>query len=336
MDQRSGAAAAQGPASGQDARDADQEEKGAGQLYVDVVGMVPENYSSDAREAWTRELARGWVTSTSMHATFRAIVGPLTGNSFRKQMAKLPEARIPMRVDRANSVTVVRHAGEVGYETRYQEARATAERAGPSLPVAPLAQYVLLAPPFLDHDGFRADTKDLETNRHHRDKMGFFVDYHQHEVPSCPVGVRALHYVWVPYLFKGVNTPFGAVVELPTVHCYFWDMLKANDLFTWNVFKSVWSVITGVSLLNEALFGARAWLHPRTLRTWFRRVTPDFTCHGHDGPVASAARELMAFLDLLDRVTPIVGLEARLLRERGTGRFRRTWVKVTFESGDGV
>lgn len=121
----SGASATQGPACGHDNHAAGQEDQGAGQLYVDVVGTVPENYTPGAREALGREQARGWVTSTPVHATFRAIDGSMAGNSFRKQMAKLPEARVPMLADRANSITVVRHAGEVGYVTRYEEAQAT-------------------------------------------------------------------------------------------------------------------------------------------------------------------------------------------------------------------
>lgn len=336
VDRGSGTSSTQGPTGGHDDHAAGQEEEGAGQLYVDVVGMVPENFTPGAREAWDREQARGWVTTTSAHASFRAIDGPMVGNSFRKQMAKLPEARVPMRADRANSITVVRHSGEVGYVTRYKEVRAKMEQLGSPMPMAPMAQYVIAAFPFLDHDCFQADPKDLVTNRHHRYKMGFLVDYHQQEFPSCPVGVRALHYVRVPHWFKGVDIPFGSVVALPVVHCYFRDMLRANDLFTWNVFKSEWAVTAGVFLLNEALCVARAWLYSRTLRTWIRRVTPEFICQNRDGPVAAAARDLKALLDLLDQVTPVAGLEARLLHERGPDRTRSTWIKVSFESVDGV
>lgn len=97
------------------------------------------------------------------------------------------------------------------------------------MPMATLAQYVLAAPPFLDQDGFQADPEDLLTNRHHRDKMGFLVDNHQQEFPSCPVAIRDLHYVRVPHWFKGVDVPFGSVIELPMVHCYFRDMLNNSN-----------------------------------------------------------------------------------------------------------
>eukprot|EP00170_Pyropia_yezoensis_P001484 contig_6522_g1488 len=133
--------------------------------------------------------------------------------------------------------------------------------------MAPLAQYVLSAPPFVDQDGFQADPKDLVTNRHHRDKMGLLVDNHQQEFPSSAEGVRALHYVRVQHCFKGVNVPFGSIVELPVVHCYFRDVLRANDLFTWNVFKSESSVAAEVFLLNDVVCGAKAWLYSRTLHS---------------------------------------------------------------------
>lgn len=48
----------------------------------------------------------------------------MVGTSLRKQMAKLPEARVLMLADRAKSITVVRHAGEMGHVTRYKEVRA--------------------------------------------------------------------------------------------------------------------------------------------------------------------------------------------------------------------
>lgn len=139
-----------------------------------------------------------------------------------------------------------------------------------------------------------------------------------------------MHYVWVPHWLYGVDVPFGSVVELPVVHCYFQDMLKANDQSTWNVFKTEWSVTAGVFLLNKALCGAKAWLVSRTLRTWIRRVTPEFICQNRKEPVASAARDLNFLLDLLDQVTPVACLEARLFRERGPERLRRTWIKVSF------
>eukprot|EP00170_Pyropia_yezoensis_P003811 contig_15928_g3822 len=113
-------------------------------------------------------------------------------------------------------------------------------------------------------------------------------------------------------------------------------MLRANDLFTWNVFKSEWSVTAGVILLNEALGGAKAWLFAQTLRTWIRRPTSEFICQNRNWSVASAARNLKAFLNLLEQVTPVAGLEVRLVCERGPDRLRRTWIKVSLESVDGV
>lgn len=243
-----------------------------------------------------------------MHATFQAIDRPEVGDSFRKQMAKLFEAWVPIMSVRANSNTVVRLAGEMGYMTRHQELRAQVEQWGSSMSMAPLAQCVLSAPPFLDFDGFHPDPEDLVTNEHYRDKMGFLVDYHQQDFPYCPVGGRALHFVRVPHWFKGVKVPLGSVDGLPVVHCSFRDMVRANDLFTWNVFKSELSVAAGVFLLNEALSGAKAWLYPRTQRTWFRRVTPEFICQNRNGPVSSTARDLEALMDLLDQVTPVAGL----------------------------
>lgn len=177
-----------------------------------MVGKIPESYTPGAREAWGPGQARGWVTSNPVHATFRAIDGPMVGNPFRKQMAKLPEARVPMLADRANSITVDRHAREVGSVTRYKKARAKVEQARFAMPMAPLARYVLAASSFLDHDGLQADPKDLVTHLHHRNQMSFPVDYHKQESSSCPLGIRALHYVRVPHWFKGVDIPFGFVV----------------------------------------------------------------------------------------------------------------------------
>lgn len=88
--------------------------KGRARLYVDVFGTVPETCTPETREAWDREQARGWVTSTPMHATFRPIDGPMVESFFRSQMAMSPEMRVPMLADRAHSITVVRHGGGVG------------------------------------------------------------------------------------------------------------------------------------------------------------------------------------------------------------------------------
>lgn len=96
VDRGSGTSSTQGPTGGHDDHAAGQEEEGAGQLYVDVVGTVLENFTPGACEAWSWEQTRGWVTSTPVHATFREIDGPMVGSSFRKQIAKLPEARVPM------------------------------------------------------------------------------------------------------------------------------------------------------------------------------------------------------------------------------------------------
>lgn len=92
----------------------------------------------------------------------------------------------------------------------------------------------------------------------------------------------------------------------------------------------------GVFLLTEALCEAKAWLFSLNLRTWIRRVTPEFICQNRYGPIPSAARDLKALLDLLDRVTPVAGLEARLVRERDPDQLRQGWTKASFESVDGV
>lgn len=248
--------------------DAGQEESGVGQLYVDAVGTVPDNNAAEAREAWQREEARGWVPSSAAHVTLRAIDGPTVGNSWRKQMAKMPEARVPQRADRATTITVVRHGHEEGYVTRYKAERAKVDQPmSPPMPAPPMTQYVIRAPPFLEHDGFTPDPKDLVTNRYHRDKTGFLVDWHQQEFPRSPAGIRGTHYVRVPAWFKSAEVPFGATVELPVVHCYFRDHLKAHDPFAWNVFKSEWTVAAGVHVLEGVQRTGRAWLYSRTLRT---------------------------------------------------------------------
>lgn len=104
-----------------------------------------------------------------------------------------------MLADRENSITVVRHAGQVGYVTGFKSLRAKVERSGSAMRMAPLSQYNLAAPSFLDRDGLQADSKYVVTNQHHRDKMSSLVDDHQQEFPSCPVRIRALHYVRVPH-----------------------------------------------------------------------------------------------------------------------------------------
>eukprot|EP00170_Pyropia_yezoensis_P000313 contig_1919_g314 len=158
-----------------------QEEPGAVKLYIDIIGGFPEQFGPEGRVAWDRERARGWVTSTKAHTTLRFIDGPCTGYSFFRKMVAMPEARVPMRADRSESITVVRHVHEVGYVVRFKEERVKALAGSASLPAAPSGQYVIKAPPFLGYDGFQPARQYLVTNRHHRDKHRIFVDWHQQE-----------------------------------------------------------------------------------------------------------------------------------------------------------
>lgn len=336
IDRGSGLSAAQGPARSHDNYAAGLEEQSAGQMCDDEVCAVPQNNTAGARKAWDREQARDWVTLTPAFVTFRAIDGLMVGSSFRKQMTKLPEARFPFLVDRASWTTVGSHAGEVSYVTRNKEVRVKVDQSESSMPMARLAPFVFAAPPFLDHDGFQGNPRDLQTNCHYQDKLGFVVDYHRQTLPICPVGGRALHYVRVRQFFKAVDVPHGSIIDLPSVHCYFCDMLRVNVVFSWNVFQFEWSVTAGFLLLNEVLCGVKARLFSHTLRMYNRRVTPEYICENCNGPVASAARELEALLDPLDKVTPVVGMDAQLIIGRGPDRLRRSWIKVTFKSVDGV
>lgn len=185
------------------------EEAGAGQAYRVAIGNVQENFGPETVLAWRREEARGWVTSTRAHRVLRAMDASTAGNSFRKQMATMPEALVPMCADRANAITIVRHAAEAGYVMRFKQARRDTHGI---LPAPPLASYVIMAPPFLEQTNCCQDHASLVITRHHRDKNGFLLGWHQQEFPSCPQALRRVHFLRVPAWWRGVEVPFGAMV----------------------------------------------------------------------------------------------------------------------------
>lgn len=99
--------------------------------------------------------------------------------------------------------------------TRFKSERAKRIAKTPTMPAAPAAVYIIRAPSYLGVDVFQPAHHTLVTNRHHRDKHGFFVNWHQQEFPSCPSEDRGAHYVRVPQWWKGVEIPFGSIAELP-------------------------------------------------------------------------------------------------------------------------
>lgn len=177
----------------------DREETGAGQLYAAVVGVVPEDFGTETVTAWRREEARGWVTGTRAHGILRAVDGSRPGNSIRKQMAVIPEARIPVLADCSQSITEMRHADEVGYVERFKAVRA--EFTQETLPAAPSTCYPIGSPPYLNRSGYQVTQASLVFSRYHRDKSPFLVGWHQQEFPSCSAAIRGLHYVRAPHWF---------------------------------------------------------------------------------------------------------------------------------------
>lgn len=63
-----------------DSGPAGHEEPGAGELYVDTVGVVPEKFGPECRAAWKREVNRGCVTATFAHRTLFVAYGPCLGH----------------------------------------------------------------------------------------------------------------------------------------------------------------------------------------------------------------------------------------------------------------
>lgn len=309
------------------------EEAGAGQAYRVAIGNVLKNFSPETVLAWRREEARGWVTSNRAHRVLRAMDASTPGNSFRKQMATMPEALVPMYANRANAITVVRHAAEAGYVTRFKQARRDTHGI---LPAPPLASYVIMAPPFLEQTNFCPDHASLVITRHHRDKNGFLLGWHQQEFPSCPQALRGVHFLRVPAWWRGVEVPFGAMVELPVVQCYFEDLLKNHDPFAWCVFRSEWTTSAAVYLLDQARHESKMWLYPRTLRAWIQRLGVKAICQGPAGYDGSAGRDLSALLTLGDQLATVAGLMSRLSRLDPGRRDRTSWIQVRFETVDGV
>lgn len=103
--------------------------------------------------------------------------------------------------------------------TLFKAERAKRTAGSSKMPVAPAAMYIIRAPPYLGVDVMKPAHQTLVTNPHHRNKHGFFFDWHQQEFPSCPSEDRGAHYVQVPQVWQGVEILFGAVADLRLVHC---------------------------------------------------------------------------------------------------------------------
>ena len=312
----------------------DQEERGAGQAYVTVHGTVPEDFGPETVTAWRREEARGWVTGTPAHKVLRVVDGSCPGNAFRKQMTAMVQARIPVRADRSLSITVVRHAGEVGYVERFKSIRDEVTKG--TLPAAPGPEYIVLPSPYLDPSSFKPSHGDLVVSRLHRDKNGILVGWHQQEFPSCPATLRGLHYLRVPHWFGHVEVPFGALVELPPVQCYFGELLRASDPFAWFVFRTEWAMNCALYTLERARRSGEMCLLPRLLRTWIDRVGVPDICKGPGGVDEGAARDLKALMVLSDRVVGAPGLRSRLGQAASNRKDRASYVLVRFETRDGT
>lgn len=120
-----------------------------------AVGALPadEHDMAGWAQAWERERGRGWTSSTLAHRTMVAIDGGSRGNSFRKQMVAMKDAYVPGADDRSEAITVVRHEAELGYTKAARSMLATVVMA--QMPPCPLAEYVVMATPFIGRPGFR-------------------------------------------------------------------------------------------------------------------------------------------------------------------------------------
>lgn len=299
--------------------------------YRQVVGPLPteEHDMAGWKAAWEREQGRGWTTSTRAHATMAAIDGAGQGNSFRKQMLALRDAMAPAADDRSEAITVVRHEGEVGYT---KEASRILEGVVVSMmPPSPLAEYVVLAPPYISHGGFRPPHQLLTACRFFRVKAGFFVGWHEVEFPSCPVPIRTAHYPRVTPWWPSVEVPYGAMVEMPPVLTYLKGALLANHAWAWNVFRSEWAVLSGAYLVEEYRMAGRLWLFPRALRQWIVRVGLEKVCTTARGVDPVAVGELGALLALLDQLPGSKAFETHLKAMDPHRRDRSSWVRVRVE-----
>lgn len=179
-----------------------------------------------------------------------AIDGGSRGNSFRKQMVAMKDAYVPGADDRSEAITVVRHEAELCYTKAARSMLATVVMA--QMPPSPLAEYVVMATPFIGRPGFRPPHQLVTAHRFYRTtSSGFFVGWHKAEFPSCSVTIRAAHYPRVGPCWSAVEVPYGAMVEMPPSLTYIKDLLLANNAWVWNVFRSEWAVLAGAYLVNE-------------------------------------------------------------------------------------
>lgn len=110
------------------------EELGAGHQYASMIRPVPDVLSPEAEAVWGRECARSWIQESPANRILTAVEGCCHGNSFRKQMAAMPEAQVPLLDDQVTSITVDRHAGEEAHVRRLREAKGECEDVGQEPP----------------------------------------------------------------------------------------------------------------------------------------------------------------------------------------------------------
>ncbi|GAB0494585.1 hypothetical protein MMPV_005879 [Pyropia vietnamensis] len=296
-----------------------------------ILGPFPSFTEITAWESvWARERARGWTAQTKAHQLMIDVDGTYPGNTLRKQLDLLPRALAPTERDRSSSQTYVRHSGEVGYCGYFHTQAESVEMA--TIPWGPHISFLIQEGPYLGVSEDLASYSALASARHQRDRTGYFVAWHQAEFPSLPSTRRDKHYVRTPRWWWTVEVPFGALVELPAVVTYFRDRLLVGDSFSWAVFITEWTALTGAFLVEEYRRARRLWLYPRRLAGWIRQFDSRHFCVGPDGVDAVAERELRALLDLLDVLNVEPGLRQRMVQLAGSERERAGWVRVALST----
>jgi len=280
--------------------------------------------------AWAREEARPDVEDTLAHATFRGIDPAPPANPFAKQIAAMPHALVPSLDDRASSITVVRRSREVEYRRLYL---GFLDDPPADPPLVPTFDYILKPPPLIDVS-YSEDptTAQLTTARNHRGGLtGHFVGWHQAEYSSCATATRSRFYLPTPAWWSGVEVPYGCMAQLPRVHAYAADDLRAGRRTPWAIFCSEWALEAAVVLLETFRNRRVLWLFPPRLLDWIRSLGPANICVGPERPDAEATAILGALLDLADQLPDTEAFRQRLRARRTDRRDREGWVWASLE-----